>query len=500
MSQLKKGAILSYVTIFLTNIIGLVLTPFIIKSLGDAEYGLYMLIGAFVGYISVMDLGLNNTIVRFVAKYRAEQDKEGEENFLGTTMLIYTAISIVVVLIGLVLYFNLETIFANSLTIAEMDKAKVMTAILIFNIAITLPGGAFTAICSGYEHFVYPRMVNILRYVVRSALVVALLLYGGDAIGLVLLDTAMNILVIMVNGYYVFKKLKVSFKLHRFEKRLIKDIFSYSLWIFIMALVYELQWRGGQVLVGIKIDTVSVAVYAVGVLLGTYYGAFASAINGVFLPRAMQLVVKKSSGKELTDMMIKIGRITFLVLLMVLGGFILFGKEFINLWVGNTFKDSWLIALLIMIASTNILVQSFADSLLRAKNLFKFKGLLYIFLIILGTIIGYFLIDIMGSIGMIWGICSSWFLSQMIMNIYFSKRLELQIGRFYKELVIKIIVVFSITLIIGYFIDKLFIDQNWINLLIKSSFYLTIYLIAMYFLVINSYEKDLIKKTFKVNA
>lgn len=51
MSQLKKGAALSYLTIILTNVVGLALTPFIIKYLGNDEYGLYTLIGALVGYI-----------------------------------------------------------------------------------------------------------------------------------------------------------------------------------------------------------------------------------------------------------------------------------------------------------------------------------------------------------------------------------------------------------------------------------------------------------------
>ena len=74
MSQLKKGAILSYGNILLTNIIGLVITPFMIKALGDSEYGLYTLIGSLVTYFSLMDFGLNNTIIRFVAKYRAEKD------------------------------------------------------------------------------------------------------------------------------------------------------------------------------------------------------------------------------------------------------------------------------------------------------------------------------------------------------------------------------------------------------------------------------------------
>ncbi len=102
MSQLKKGAVLTYINIALTNVIGLTLTPFIIRSLGNSEYGLYTLIGSFVAYLTLVDLGLNNTIVRFVAKYRAEGDSYGEKQFLSTTMWVYLGISFFIIIIGLV--------------------------------------------------------------------------------------------------------------------------------------------------------------------------------------------------------------------------------------------------------------------------------------------------------------------------------------------------------------------------------------------------------------
>jgi O-antigen/teichoic acid export membrane protein len=111
MSQLKKGAILSFITIILTNGIGLLITPYMIGKLGLSEYGLYTLIGSVVGTISVLDFGLSNTIVRFVAKYKAKNDRKSEENFLATTMLIYATISALIVITGIILFFNLEWIF-----------------------------------------------------------------------------------------------------------------------------------------------------------------------------------------------------------------------------------------------------------------------------------------------------------------------------------------------------------------------------------------------------
>jgi O-antigen/teichoic acid export membrane protein len=493
LSQLKKGAILSYITIFLTNIVGLVLTPFIIKNLGDAEYGLYTLIGAFVGYISLLDLGLNTTIVRFVAKYRAEKNKKEEENFLFITMCVYGLISLIILLVGLTLYFNLETIFSNSLTLDELSKAKVMFLILIFNLVITLPGGVFTAICSGYEHFVFPRTVNIFRYIIRSILVVGLMLIGGDSIGLVLLDTVMNLLVIVFNGVYVFKKLKVTFKLYEFKTPLVKEIFSYSIWVFILVIVSQLQWKAGQVIIGTLTNTTLVAIYGVGIMLGSYYGAFSSAITGVFLPKATKMIVENVNGKELTLMMIKIGRLVFLVLMIIFSSFVLFGKQFVLLWVGDTYIDSWLVALIIMIGYTTTLIQGFANEILKAKSLFKYKAIVYIIFLGFGTLSGAFMVKTYGIIGMVTGTTIGWIIAQIIMNIYFSKVVHLDILLFFKKIYSKTIPSLLIIMIIGYFIENI-LGDGWVNLIIKLVLHGCVYVLIMYFFGMLESEKDILKK------
>jgi O-antigen/teichoic acid export membrane protein len=491
MSQLKKGAILSYVTIFLTNGIGLVLTPFMIQKLGDSEYGLYTLIGSLVGYISVLDFGLNNTIIRFVAKYRTLEDTKGEQNFLATTMLIYAVIASLIAIAGLLLYFNLDSIF-KKLTAEELGKAKIMFVILIFNLSITLPGGAFAAISNAYERFVFPRTLNIVKYVVRSLLLVSLLLLGSDAVGIVLLDTVINMLVISINAYHVFKILKVKMKLHRFEFPLVRQIFHYSFWIFIFAMVGQFQWKSGQVILGMVSGTTAVAIFGVGIMLGTYYGTFSTAISGVFLPRATKMTVLEASGTELTSMMIRIGRFSLITLLMILGGFFLYGQQFIALWVGKTYETSWLIALIIMFSYTLPLVQSFANSILEAKSLFSFKAITYITLIVLGTIFGYFLIEKFGAIGLIVGSTSGWLLSQVIMNFYYHNVLKLEITRFFKELFHRIGLTFMLTLALGYTLNYL-PGIGWFNLVLKISVFVLLFSIFMFTFGMNQSEKAAIK-------
>jgi O-antigen/teichoic acid export membrane protein len=324
--------------------------------------------------------------------------------------------------------------------------------------------------------------------------VVALLIWGGDAIGLVILDTIMNILVIAFNGYFALRKLKVIFKLHSFNPPLIKQIFSYSIWIFVFALVGQFQWKAGQIVLGALTNTTLVAIYAVGILLGTYYGAFSTAISGVFLPRATKMTVNQATSEELTEMMLRIGRISLLVLLLVLGGFFLYGQQFVSLWVGDTYKEAWLIALIIMIAYTTPLVQAFGNLILEAKSLFSFKAITYISCIGLGTLFGAFLVGYYGILGMIIGTTSGWMISLVIMNVYYHKVIRLNIPYFFKNLFSKTLPAFVLIIIIGYFIEKI-PGIGWLNLGIKIAFFAITYTAIMYLIGMHQTEKKLIKNT-----
>jgi O-antigen/teichoic acid export membrane protein len=497
MSQLKKGAILSYLNIVLTIVIGLGLTPFIIRKLGDSEYGLYTLIGSFVAYLSLMDLGLNNTIVRFVSRYQAQNDRIGECRFLGTTLLIYLAISIVVTIIGVVLYFNLDTIFSNSLTPNQLDDAKVMFLILVFNLAITLPGGSFTAICNAYERFIFPRVIAVVKYLLRAATVIYVLKVGGQAISLVIIDTAFNIAAILITMYFAYKKLKIQFDYSEPSNRIVKQIFSYSGWIFIFALVQTFQWNAGQVVLGMKLSTNAVAIYSVGIMLGSYYGAFASAINGVLLPRASQMVAANRSAMELTQTMIKVGRLNSILMLYILSGFFLFGREFIHLWVGDNYKDSWLIALLIMIVLTIPLTQSFGNSILEAKNKIAFRAITNLLAVLTGVVVGFFLSKTYGVIGMIIPIVSALLVNSVAMNFYFVSVFKFEITFFYREVFVSPILAIGLLSFVFLQIKSKVNFNNWTTVFVGIVIYTALYFLLSYFVLLDKNEKTLICYKFR---
>ncbi|MFH6769262.1 oligosaccharide flippase family protein [Gaetbulibacter aquiaggeris] len=501
MSQIKTGAFLNYTTIVVVNIVGLVMTPLILNYLGKAQYGIYLTIGALVGTISLLDFGLNNTVVRFVAKYKAEEDTKGQENFLATTILIYIGISSLVLITGFIFYGYIDTYFTK-MTSEEIGIAKVIFAILVFNVAIGLPGGALTGICYGYEKFVFPKTLGLIKYILRSLVIVGVLLFGGKAIALVVVDTLFNILIIAITGYFVFNNLNVKIKIHSFSIKFIKEIFSYSVWIFIFALVGIFQWKAGHWVLGRISPPEVLSVYGIGIVLGTYYGAFSTAISSMFLPRATKMSVDNVSGEELTDMMIKIGRLSFIILMFILTSFILFGKQFVTLWVGGELGEegsyqSWIIALMIMVAYTLPLVQGFGNSILEAKNKLKFKAILYLSFMILGTGLGAILAIKYGAIGMMAGSVIAWIIVQNIMNLYYHKKIGLNIPRFFKELLNKTFLTVIVAFGLGYLINLLpFFGNGWFNFITKAIPYTFVFCLLMYYTGLIEFEKALFKNTF----
>lgn len=492
-SQLKGGAALSFTSIFLTNIIGLVITPFIIKSLGSSEYGLYTMIGALIGYLSVLDFGLNNTVIRYVAKYRAESDYQGEQNFLAHSFIMYGVISLLIIVVGIVFYLQLDDIYGGNLDSNQIDKAKTMLSILIFNLAITLPGGAFTGICYGYEQFILPKIVTIFRYIIRSVLVVVVLSFHGDSVSLVIIDTILNLLIIGVNAYIAFKILKAKVRLHSYNSKLFYQILGFSIWLFVFALVHQLRWQFGQLILGLFYPTATIAIYAVGITIGNYYGAFSNAIASVFLPRAIQMTVKNSTEDQLTDMFIKVSRIILIILMIVLGGFITIGEDFIYFWVGNEYQDAYYYIVAIMIGLTPILTQGFANNILEAKSLMSFRGKIILILTIAGVIVSYFMAKYFGIMEMILATIFFMILERVIMTPYYHKRANLNMFRYYREIVP--LIIHALIIITIFVLVKAFFPAEMIfYTLLKMILYVLVYTSSIIF-ILSKYEKELFKKT-----
>lgn len=492
--QRKIGAILSYFSIIANTVVQLLYTPLLVRMLGKSDYGLFSLVSSIIGYLTVLDLGFGNAIIVYTSKFRAQGKYDELKRLHGMFKVIFYVIGVFAGVLGLVLYFNVDSFFASSMTSSEVQKMKVMMLILTFNLVITFSFSIYNSIISAYEKFIYQKAVAILNSILKPILMIPLLFLGFKSVALCVVITIVNIIVLVSNFIYCRNSLKLDVKYHGFDFALFKKIFSYSFWIFLAVIVDKVNWSVDNFILGAVSGTVAVSIYSIASTLNQLFINLSTAISGVLLPKMSKLVANKASSERLTDEMIKVGRIQNYVIFLMCSGFILFGKQFIYLWVGDGFEESYYVALLLIVPVCFPLIQNIGISIMQAMNKFKFKSVSTSVMAIFNVIISVILAKKLGAIGAAIGSSIALIVCNIfIINLYYYKVLKLDVMRFWRE-IFKQVIPFAIPISIIIFVMKLLILDSWIGFIIYGSIYSLIYGLVSYFCSMNRYEKDLCHK------
>lgn len=493
-NQLKAGVVLNYVVIFLNTIVGLLYTPYMLRMMGQSEYGLYSLVASVIAYLTVLDLGFGNAIVRYTAKFRAEKKTEEQYEMFGMFFLLYLVIGIIAFGIGLGLYFNVDTLFGNTMTAVELDRARIMMLLLVANLAFTFPMSIWGSIIQAYEDFVFQKSLNIFRIILNTAVMICLLHFGYKAVAMVVVQTIFNVLTLVVNFIYCRRKLNIHiyFRFKHFHWGFLKEVAIYSFWIFLNAIMDRVYWSTGQFVLGAMVGTAAVAVFAIAIQLEGMYMQFSTAISSVFLPKVTAMVATNRSRKEISDLFIRTGRIQYIVLAYILSGFIIFGRQFIELWAGADYTDAYIISLLFFIPLTVPLIQNLGITILQARNEMKFRSVLYIIIALVSLAMQIVLTRYFGGIGCAMGVSGALVVGQiLIMNVYYRRRQDLDIMTFWKEIskmsIIPIVLIFSSMMVIRHF----FALDSWGKLVLGIAAFSLVYIPLFFRFSMTDEERNL---------
>lgn len=493
-SQLKIGVILSYVTIVVQNIIAIAYTPVMLRLLGQSEYGLYQLVYSVVSYLGLLSFGFGSAYVRFFSRFKVNDDKQGIAGLNSMFMTVFIIIGIVALLAGGILVGNVENIFSASLTFSELNTARILMILMVFNLAVSFPSSVFDSYVTAHEQYLFQRVISLLQAVLNPFLTLPLLLMDYKSIGLVVVTTLLTVMKLIVNGWYCVKKINMKFNYHNMNFKLLKEIGIFSFFIFINMIVDQINWSVDKFILGVFGGTTAVAVYAVGGQINTMYMSLSSSISSVFIPRVNTIVAEdENNNKELTDLFTKVGRIQFIILALVIGGFFVLGKFFISVWAGSGYQKAYYIALLLIVPVTVPLIQNTGIEIQRAKNMHKFRSVIY-FLISLGNVVlSIPLVKLYGETGAALGTAITMTVGNIIlMNWYYHTKIKLDIIYFWKQ-IFSLFPAVIISVVITFFIAKFIVINSIIKFILAGIIYVIVYFLCMFLFGFSSYEKELLK-------
>ena len=488
--QIKAGAIMSYAAILFNIAAGLIYTPWMIQQIGRSQYGLYALALSVVGFFT-MDFGLGQAVARFISRYNATGEKEKASNFLGITFKLYIIIDVAIFLVMLFVFIFAGNIYAK-LTPEELSQFKVVFIIAALYSIAAFPFIPLNGILISNERFVFLKFADILHKVLAVASIVVVLLLGYGLYALVVVNAVTGLVTIALKLSYLLKNRLLSINIKSKDKTILRSIFHYSAWTTIIVVSQRFILNITPTILGAFAGSVQISLFAVAMAIEGYTWTFANALNGLFLPKVTRMTVNSNNPKNVEDLMIRVGRIQLMTTGLLVIGFLTMGKEFMIVWLGDGFKESYYIAMLLIGTGIITFTQGIGGTMLIAVNKIRYQAFCRLTASVVSISLSLVLSRLYGAIGSGVAIFSGNLIGSVIgMNLVYHKVLRINIFRFFKECHLKMAFPMIMTFIVGFLLQYLIPVQSLPLFLVKACILGIVYLILMWFTAFNQYEKKL---------
>lgn len=491
-NERKKGAILSYIQVVLSVIVSVVYVPVLLRYLGQSEYGLYQVVGSFFSYVSVFESCMSTGVLRNYCNALGSKDSEDADITLSMARVIYRAMAVLMAVIGVIVFLAFRNLYASSFSALELKESSAILILLFTNMMVTLLGSVYLTILTGHEKFAFLKILAIAIQIVQPFLVILCVRKVPYAITISTVMVLLNILTVSIRYIYVSRKLKIKIVKKEKDANVIRDIVGLSATIFMGCIADQIFWKTDQVILGKLFSTAVVAVYSVGAQIYIMYMQFGTQIASVFYPKVSILYQEDNGNQKVSDLFVRVGRVTFMVIMLILSGFIVFGKEFLMIWVGNSYMEAYYVAIVVMIPFSVDLAQNLALAILQVKKQYGFRAKIYFLSAVINIVTTVILASYFGIVGAAVSTgLSMTITSGFIMNWYYLRRAELDVAKFWKESVPIIIVPIMMVVISCWAkrsdgVENVSVIRFGIEVLI----YAVVYAFIMYLFVMKPEEKE----------
>lgn len=437
-NQRGIGIVMSYVSVGIGFLTTLIYTPLINRTLGMEAYGAYAWALSIIQYLSLLQLGLYATFTRFYSRLKEEGDNKGLAELNGLFLCIYIIIGIVAFGAGMCLIQSIGTVIPipKNINPNEVDKIRNLMILMVINLSIDFPTYIFTSNIIVREQYFFARLANIVKQIVTPMVGIPLLLLGVGSVSLISATLCATVLFQAMSIWFCFKHIHIKFRFALPRLEFIKELFTFSFFIFLNLVVDQINWSVDKNILGMYADTIQVGIYTNSDQLSNYFFSFASTISDVFTPKVHRIVAadKPDANKELTKLFTQVGRLQFMLLSLITIGFVAVGQPFVK-YYAQGYIEVYYTAIILFLSSFISGIQYLGIPILQAKNQHKFKALLNFTVVFLNIAISIPLCKRFGAIGAAIGtFLSNIFINGIVINWYYATRSGLNLRYFWKNI------------------------------------------------------------------
>lgn len=485
--QLFRNLLTSYAGMILGLLLTFFFTPYFINKLGKEQYGIWTLLFSIITYMEMVDMGMRQSIVRFISKYYAVKDWVGLNKVFSSSIRIYTIIGILFFIITLIVVFG----FLHSFQIPHEYDHVAQWALIILGLSTALNFIQMPASSLGpFHRFDISFYINFSTKVLQTVGMVILLEMDKGLIEMAVLVLVLQLLSRIVMSL-VRNKLfpEVRFSFAAIDKDTTKEMFSYAFFSFLVAATWVISNQSDNIIIGRFISVEAVAVYSVASQLLMQLRASVYAISTPIVPTISHFEAENKF-ERIVSLYSKSTRYLYYLSGFFAVGVFLLGGPFIHLWVKNGFEEAVTILYLLAIPTAISIPQTIATSVLygisRQKIAVYILGAEAVIKIVLSIILA----QTMGIIGVAIGtLISQLIIYTAIYPVMFYKAIDAPVSHFYREMFRSMFFSALFTLPVGYLVATFTSPTTWAQLLINAGIMTVFMFIGLWIVILQKDDK-----------
>ena len=482
---------MAYGAIIVNVFVTLLFTPFLVRSLGKEGYGLVSLAIAFLSYLNILDFGINDSLLRFFVRYR--NDRKAAQGFLSRMMSIYVFIGVLIVVLGIALSKLFPFLFSSKMSLGEVGELQEMIVIMAVGASVQIGLNPIAALAYAHEKHFFMKLLESITLLGTTLVTVFFLIMEFGPFSVVAIAAIGKVIQGVCRVAYVQKSIGVKLKLASVDNRELRQVIAYASPIFLSIVAGAIFWKFDSILIGSMVGLAPVAVYSIGVTFNKYFISSATALSRVMTPKIIDQLDGGASPQVITNEMIRISRIQALILLLILSGLVVYGKRFLNLWLGAEFDQSYWIMLFILVPYTLELTGNSRNVVLQVKQLYWHKTAITFSMALLNIPLTILFLKMWGVLGAAASTGSAILAGYLMISMLLKSRVGFELGRYWMQTSRGILPIAALLTIGGLSLEPRLAD-GWVWLLIGASVYTFVYVLTMYWFAMDGTEREFVMR------
>jgi O-antigen/teichoic acid export membrane protein len=334
-------------------LVALVLPPLLVHRMVSAEYSAWVLILQCSAYVSLLDLGLQAAIGKFVAEYDALGDRTASSRILSCAFAILCVCALVGAVGIAVVVWRVPQLFHQMPTTLVSSLREGIFAVGISTV-IALPFSAFLAVFNGLQRYGFPTVIAMISKISTTAALAIILLMHGSLVQLAWGLAFFNVATALAQffGWRKYARERVGFSWRLVGPEVALALVKYgsvlSIWTVAMLLISGLD----IVIVG-HYDYKDAGYYGIASAVSNFMVLVIGSLFGPLMPAVSALQSGRTSS-HIGDLTIRATRYCALLVCFV-GLPLVFGAyPLLHVWVGHDYAIHSVIFLQVLVLGNAI--------------------------------------------------------------------------------------------------------------------------------------------------